>query len=239
MHRHARITWLFIVLCLTTAGYLLYVKAVDAVILVAAFSLILIQARFWFSWLNWLPYAFFFKRLLRLLFYAWPALLLGLPRFNPSAYELLFSISVVLFLILIRIRELRITLHPRVLALFEPLSFKEKVRSFLIHIPGGAAQELFYRGILMTSLVDELGPFVIAVSTGLFMAEHYFQYGSADLFSKSDYAWQAALSIITSFLFYWTSSVTACMIVHIAYNAPRVYADLNRGSRRTFFRGVV
>lgn len=112
-------------------------------------------------------------------------------------------------------------LSPARLALRSYRSKDEPVRDFIAFAGAGVAQEYFYRGVVLTALLPQLGWFAIIPAAVMFVFEHVAQSGRL-YFDRRDLINQTIISVVFGALAIHAGSVLPALIGHTVYNLPNI-----------------
>lgn len=163
-------------------------------------------------------------------FFFIPVIFLGWPQFNidMQIWGIPAGLGVGAALLLVRFRELELTMSKEFQAMLPPMNRMDKFRDTIHPYAGAIAQEFFYRGLVLTTLIPYVGHYAVLISSVLFMGEHYFHNNSSYVFDWKDYALQLLLGISLGYVFYLSGSFIGVAGGHCLYNTPAVLQTLRR-----------
>lgn len=142
---------------------------------------------------------------------------------NPEAQvaiaPYIVGIAYVCLLLFVRLGEIKE--HLSLLELFPGLSSMDFLAETRRTLLGAILQELFYRGTMIGLLKDvHTVPWVaVLISASLFSLEHYMGE-----MSPRQISFQFLLSLGLAALYYFSGSISACIVAHLMYNGPSLYA---------------
>jgi membrane protease YdiL (CAAX protease family) len=103
-----------------------------------------------------------------------------------------------------------------------------------VHLIGGAAaQEFFYRGVLLSALIPIMGIWSVIAVAACFVGEHLVHFNAEEQFDGRDFTVHAVLSLGLGVVVYFSNTLFAAVVGHVLYNAPAVYLNLRRGLLRS------
>jgi|SRR5579859_1355005 len=221
-----------IVLIMLFGLILLLMGRVALAAVFTVYGVILVESRIALrQYIHGFPGASILVTVIRAAFFFLPLPLLGFPPLNPLSWGVPVGIVCGLLLQVWQWRNLQFILSNDFLAILPPLSPEEKFNQALPPILSAIAQEYFYRGALLYALGRSIGPWAIAVSALLFTCEHIMHVHSRRRFDQYDFILQTLLGLSFSTIFYFSASLSGCILGHIVYNSVSVLQTVRRKSK--------
>lgn len=149
---------------------------------------------------------------------------------NTFTDVLLFSIIGGIFsilLILIRIRDWRISLSSDIIEMYPKEPANEYITRILYTVLTAIGEELFFRRLVIGYVVDTNCIVAICISTLLFFCVH-FGTKWHERFSVYDLIIQIVFGIGSSILFIVSQSILPCIVAHLVYNFPTILLEFKR-----------
>jgi hypothetical protein len=201
----------------------------DHLLLVAGvtFLLVITQGRFRLAWTDRLPFGPVVRRLLRLLVFCAPMLVLGLPSGYLPAWGAAFAACAGAAPLLLETRNLRLSFRPGG-GVLSPIGGQDRFRDLMFFGFAGLCQEYLYRYLFMTALAPIVGAVSVPIAALLFALEHQFQMGARRVWDRHDVLVHVYLGLALGFIAYASGSWLVAALGHTVYNLPKFLWTLVR-----------
>ena len=206
---------------------------VPAVTAALTWVLVVLQGRSRLTWVLRLPFGRTVRRVMRVAVFLLPWPWLGLPFAKVAPLPLLAGVLIGALSLGSQWREVRSGLSRRYIALLPGISPADRSRDLFLYLSAGAAQEFLYRGVLLAAIDALAGPVpAIAITAGMFVAEHALQFDAASSWDRRDYVTQGVLGVVFGASVLATGCLAVAVAAHTLYNVPQVMQTVLRPSSR-------
>ncbi|TWP50439.1 CPBP family intramembrane metalloprotease [Lentzea tibetensis] len=202
-------------------GAIPFVSDFPVAVAALAYLAILATGRTRLSWLGKGLAGRIVRRLVRVAIFFVPVPFVATVTWSGGVVESLVAVAFAFALLAPDRRNIVRELSPARLALRSYRSGDEPLRDFIAFAGAGVAQEYFYRGVVLTALLPQLGWFAILPAAAMFVFEHVAQGGGLH-FDRRDLINQTIMSIVFGALAIHAGSVLPAVIGHTVYNLPNV-----------------
>lgn len=141
--------------------------------------------------------------------------------------NVLWGLLIGIIFVSFKIKEYKIFLNKAYIEIIGKLPTYKVFGNIFSLIIGAICEEIFFKSLLIGIMGKNLGIFSIFFSSYLFFLHHYVTT-KFEKFSKKDFIFQIIYSLITGFIYFFTSDLVLCAIVHIIYNLPLVIFNIKR-----------
>ena len=101
------------------------------------------------------------------------------------------------------------------------------IKNIILLVVGVVLEEVIFRLILI-ELTRGYGVLICTfVSTSFFVLSHYLHPNAKDKFNRDDYLWQVIVSILCGFIYYYTSNILLCVVIHLSMNMVNILIQYN------------
>lgn len=192
------------------------------VVAALAYVAILATGRSGLPWLGYTMVGRVARRLARVAIFFIPLPFIDNVHWSWSTSASLAAVGCAVLLLAPDYKTIKRELAPNRFASHPYRSRDEPLRDVIVFAGSGVAQEYFYRGVVLISLLPYIGWFAILPAAALFMLEHVAQGRTGLYFDRRDLAVQAIMSIAFGALAIQSDSVLPAVIGHTVYNMPNL-----------------
>lgn len=89
-------------------------------------------------------------------------------------------------------------------------------------------EEVFFRLFIFSMLRDEIGIMIVLISSLLFVWAHYLNRWANIKFGLKSYIFQFLVGVVSGIVYYVTTSIVGCILVHLMFNGYMILALYNR-----------
>lgn len=104
--------------------------------------------------------------------------------------------------------------------IFNKINLNKLIYHIFTNVYSVVGEELFYRFFLIGFLYKTIGIFSVLLSTIVFVYSHFISRWSNVHFNLRSYIYHGITGISFGLIFFYTKSISGCIIAHLIFNSP-------------------
>lgn len=150
-----------------------------------------------------------------------PSLVINIDtRSSQNSLGMIIGIIAGILLILSNYKHNRKYISAENYIIFSKISLSELIYHIFTNVCAVVGEELFYRYFLIGLLYKNIGMNVVFLSSAVFVYSHFISRWANVNFNLRSYIYHGITGIAFGFIFFYTKSISGCIIAHLIFNSP-------------------